>query len=798
MKWKLLILAPALLSLVACGSSGSDSKSADKPLSTNTKPVAVISTTQSEFKVNTPIVFSAAQSNDPDGDTLTYQWQLTSDNGQNEISLANSNQSTVEFSVPDALEYQLILVVSDGKLSSTPVTQQVTATSGTQLIAMAGGNQTVKQGDVVILNAALSITTNGVINKYQWQFVTKPSTSSATLESNTQVKSQFIADKVGEYKVKLTITNSLGETASNTAVIQSEALSVNSSPQALITVKNKAVTPNEVVTLNGTQSSDPDTNDTLSYEWTITSKPANSTPEISNKFTHTAGFSSPDVGDYVISLTVTDQGNKSNTATVTLTVATSNKAPVAILAAQANITLNEPTTLECQQCSDPDGDTLTYNWQLQARPQNSNTVLLNSTTASPTIEADTEGDYVVMLVVSDGQLSSEQATSVLHATENQKPITQVNYPLSVTIDQQVTLDASGSYDPEGKALSYLWEILSSPAQVTLSDTTIAKPVFSASAQGQVVISLKTNDGEQFSDTKTLTIDVIQNAPPVINFTGEQSRYSEVGTSVQFDLSESYDPEGTELSFSWAISAPTGSSVSLSNTNQSTTSLIPDVIGSYTLTVIATDADSFTQSMQFFVTATDSAQLTGSIEGQITNVQKNAVSNVKLNINGVQYTTNASGFFDENINLAQGEKITITTADERLAAGEYNSVAITQNNFSVNIGQNSLPVFQAVEVSVFVCADFTGPDTINLRFNMVDTLLASDNFVFSYDETKPLTLQKSGDTYFDSELNINLPATAEFEVTVNETNVENTTSSNITIYHSESDQPSLAIISICNI
>ncbi|MGY8878285.1 MAG: PKD domain-containing protein, partial [Pseudoalteromonas sp.] len=186
------------------------------------------------------------------------------------------------------------------------------------------------------------------------------------------------------------------------------------------------------------------------------------------------------------------------------------------------------------------------------------------------------------------------------------------------------------------------------------------------------------------------------------------------------------------------------------------------------------------------------------KGQLTNVQKAAISNAQLTINGQQYSTNTNGFFDEEVNLAQGEKITIKTADQRLATGEYNSVAITQSNFTVDIGQNSMPVLQAVEVSVFLCAEFSGPDTVNLRFNMVDTLLASDSFQFSFDQTKPLTLQKSGSTYLDSELDIDLPASAEFEVTAIETNVENTISSNITIYHSDSGQPSSAIISICNI
>ena len=212
----------------------------------------------------------------------------------------------------------------------------------------------------------------------------------------------------------------------------------------------------------------------------------------------------------------------------------------------------------------------------------------------------------------------------------------------------------------------------------------------------------------------------------------------------------------------------------------------------------TDADNYQASIQFTVTATDSSQITGNIKGQITNVQQTAISNAKLTINDVLYTTNSAGQFNETLNLAEGENITIASTDPRLANAIYNSPAITQNNFTIDLEQNSLPVFQSVEVTVFVCPEFTGPDTINLNFNMTETLLASTRFEYQFNQNQALVLQKSGSTYLDSELLIDLPATAKFEITVTESNVENTLNSPITIFYSASNEPSSAIINICNI
>lgn len=801
MTWQTLIPCVLAFTLIACGGgSGSptDNTTPSKTAPKNTKPTAIINPPTGEMRVNTKLIFSGANSSDPENDTLTYQWRLTSVDEQTEFAIAVNNQSKVEISVTDAQSYKLTLTVSDGKLSSTPVETLIEVkTAPTQLIANAGQHQTVKQGDVVLLNGSLSSTSNGVINQYKWQFNTKPLNSSATIENNNSVNSQFIADKSGSYSVKLTITNSLGETASNKVLIQSESLDENSAPQADIKVQNKTIAPNSIATLNGAQSSDPDQGDILSYLWAITSQPANSDPTLTDNLTHTAGFSSSVLGQYTISLTVKDQHGEASTASVTLAVEANNQAPIAQLVAERSIMLNDLVTLQCAQCNDPEGQPLSYLWKLQGKPENSIAQLIQHTTATPSLSADIEGDYVITLIVSDGQLSSEQATAVLHAQANEKPTAIISDVPSILVNEEIQLDGTQSADPEGKDLTYEWEIVSPSGRATLSNTDVAKPLFKASMTGEFVVSLRTNDGAKYSDTQTITITVNRNAPPMLIFEGLQTRIAVVGNPVTFDVSQSYDPEGTVLNFTWVLTKPTGSSAILTTTDQSITQFTPDIAGIYSITIVVEDADGNSKSMLFITSATDTAILTGTVKGQITDTQKVGIPNAKLLINGIEHTTDASGMFDTVTALEEGAKTTITTADERLANGEYKSVAITHNDFTLNLGQSSFPIVQDAEVSVFVCPEFTGPDTVNLRFRMVDTILTSSNFEFQFDETRPLLLPKSNGTYLDATLNIGLPSSAIYEVTVTEDNVSNTTGANTTIYYSQAT-PNLAIISICNI
>ncbi|MBB1332340.1 MULTISPECIES: PKD domain-containing protein [unclassified Pseudoalteromonas] len=797
MKWSFLIQLALILTLTACGSGGGDSEKKPTNKVTNNKPVAMISAPTGEMRVNTALTFSGTKSSDPDGDSLVYKWRLTTADGQNEIALAVDNENKVEVSLAEAKSYKLILVVSDGKLSSAPVEKLIEIKADpTQLIAHAGLTQTVKQGDVVALNGALSSTSNGVINKYLWQFTAKPLTSNAIIENNNSVTSKFIADKTGAYAIKLTITNSLGETASNEVMIKSESLYENSAPQAVIKVQNKTVAPRSIVTLDGKQSSDPDQGDTLSYLWTITAQPADSNPTLTDNLSNTAGFSSLDLGEYTLSLTVKDQYGETDTATVTLTVEIANQAPIAQLVAERNINLAETITLQCEQCNDPEGQPLSYLWQIKSRPENSKAQLIQGTTATPSISADIEGDYVITLIVSDGQLNSEQVISVLHAQANAKPTAIIADVAPILVDEEIQLDGSQSTDPEGKELTYQWEILSPLGRATLSNTDVAKPYFKASGAGSFVISLRTNDGNKDSDTQTITIIVRDNAKPVIISKGEQLRQAFVGNIVTFDVSQSYDPEETNLNYTWGLTKPNESNAALVNIKDGVAEFTPDIIGSYNVTVTVTDAEGNAAVMEFAISATDSALLTGIVKGQITNVAKVGINNAILMINGKQHTTNSSGFFEAIVSVEQGATVSISTADERLATSEYSSAAITQNDFIININQTSLPVFQDVEVSVFVCPDFTGPDTVNLRFKMIDTILTSNSFQAQYDETKPLILQKSNNTYLDSTLNIALPVTATYEITVVEDNVRNTSYSSTAIYYSQSP-PNLAIITICN-
>ena len=140
---------------------------------------------------------------------------------------------------------------------------------------------------------------------------------------------------------------------------------------------------------------------------------------------------------------------------------------------------------------------------------------------------------------------------------------------SVNEKTPVTLDGSGSFDPDGVSLGFLWEQVPqvpTGTSVTLSDRTDENPTFTAPSVGlsgerlEFKLTVTDADGFQHSDTVLVDINDVL-LPPVADAGGNQTVTP--GSTVMLNGSNSYDPDGTITSVQWEqVSGAT--QVSLSN------------------------------------------------------------------------------------------------------------------------------------------------------------------------------------------------------------------------------------------
>ncbi len=118
--------------------------------------------------------------------------------------------------------------------------------------------------------------------------------------------------------------------------------------------------------------------------------------------------------------------------------------------------------------------------------------------------------------------------------------------------EKVTLDGSGSTDPDDGIDWYRWKQVSGPS-VKLSSHSVAKPRFTAPRVNEGAVSLTftltVGDHKDLADVDTVTVVVAAEYRPPVADAGPDQAVRE-GDEVQLDASGSTDPEDDALSLLW--------------------------------------------------------------------------------------------------------------------------------------------------------------------------------------------------------------------------------------------------------
>jgi uncharacterized repeat protein (TIGR01451 family) len=177
-----------------------------------------------------------------------------------------------------------------------------------------------------------------------------------------------------------------------------------------------------------------------------------------------------------------DETNNSDDADVTV----ENVAPVADAGSDQYVLLNATATLDGSGSSDANGDTLTYGWTQTGGPS---VTLSDASALSPTFTApSSETVLTFTLTVTDSHSMADATPDqvVVNVTDNLPPVANAGDDQSVSAGDTVTLDGSGSADPDGNTpLSYGWAQSGGPS-VALSDATAESPTFTAPGSATVL------------------------------------------------------------------------------------------------------------------------------------------------------------------------------------------------------------------------------------------------------------------------------------------------------------------------
>jgi parallel beta-helix repeat protein len=423
--------------------------------------------------------------------------------------------------------------------------------------------------------------------EYSWQFTSKPEGSTAVLSDADTVSPSFTVDVLGDYYIELVVTDTLGAQSSADQVMIG---TFNAAPVADAGA-SQIVHPRDTVTLDGSGSSDPEEDYPLAYSWQFTSKPEGSIAVLLDANTVSPLFTVDMLGDYVIELVVTDSLGEQSTA-AEVVIGTFNTVPVADAGTGQTVHPRDTVTLDGSGSSDPEQDyPLTYSWQFASKPVGSIAMLSDANTVSPSFTVDMLGDYVIELVVTDSLGAQSIADQVVIGTFNAVPVADAGTGQTVHPRDTVTLDGSGSTDPEQDyPLAYLWQFTSKPAgsTVVLSGADTVSPSFTVDMLGDYVIELVVTDSLGAQSAADQVVTGTFNMAPVAD-AGPNQAIIEIGTTVGLDGTNSSDPEGDGITYLWTITQkPAGSSAQLSEPSSATPTFVADVHADFVITLVVTD------------------------------------------------------------------------------------------------------------------------------------------------------------------------------------------------------------------
>ena len=364
-----------------------------------------------------------------------------------------------------------------------------------------------------------------------------------------------------------------------------------------------------------------------------------------------------------------------------------NYKPVADAGPEQLVGRNVLVTLDGSNSSDPDGDIATYAWVKTAGPDD--VTLDDATAVKPTFTTPADvpisgESWTFELTVTDSTGLTSTASTIVNCSWSNLPPTANAGPNQI-VDEQVlvTLDGSGSTDPDDGIATYAWKQTAGP-RVVLSDPAAIQPTFTTPDVGSsgeaIQFKLTVTDVGGLKSTDTVIINVSWvNVPPVANAGPDQSKAE--GSLVTLDGSASTDIDDPITTYAWIQTA--GPSVTLSD---------PAAVKP---TFTAPDVNVVGAALTFQLTVTDlgGLQSTDSVNITVTWVNAPPVANAGPDQNVGRYTTvtlNGTGSTDPDSDgiasylWTQTAGTTVTLINATSAIASFVALPAIGSNLTFNL------------------------------------------------------------------------------------------------------------------
>jgi len=219
------------------------------------------------------------------------------------------------------------------------------------------------------------------------------------------------------------------------------ALMTNQPPIAIINAPSVANQGEELM-IDGLASTDPDGGSIVSFEWDLGNNITATGPTVTNIYNN---------GLYVITLTVLDDDGQTETSTQTITI--QNLPPIASISGPETGWEGDTLTFDGSGSYDPDptgyGGISTYDWAIDGEFIGTGEDILYT--------FPTDGIFNVSLMVTDIDDSTSYSVKMVTIVDTPAPVAVISAPSEAKQGEEVTLNGSASYDPDGTIVNWTWD-----------------------------------------------------------------------------------------------------------------------------------------------------------------------------------------------------------------------------------------------------------------------------------------------------------------------------------------------------
>lgn len=541
----LAITALLLTAIVPLNSVGSEGA----PFVENLPPAADAGEEITGALMNDIIVLNGSASTDEDLENCTWEWTSTS---HPSIVLENGNSSIPSFTVEHedtTIVFELKLIDPQG-LNSTDEVQVIVEMNQDPRARI---QLPIPSGDPYVEGTVMEFTANGTSDtethsdllSYDWR-------SNVSGYLSDQIFFHRALWDLGWHTISLNVSDPNGgwDVAEVEILIRETPMEPIAEINKLILKKfpTKFYLKDEVITLDGSRTTDPNIEDELTLIWR-TNLSSGEVLGYGEKLNVTL-----EEGIHNITLTATDLDEL--TAIDWVHIEVRNRPPVAIIHGPEIVNVSEEATFKTDLSYDPDGDEIQFTWYFEGGD-----VLSGAEASQAWVDW---GIYNVTLEADDGSELGALANETVQIIVNSPPVADAGGDRIVTVDEYFILTANLSYDEdEGpSSLSYRWDL--DDDDQWDEGLTRKEERLLYEKEGEFPIRLEVSDGWASSVVDFVITAQIPNDAPVANGGPDLIITLDDGQAeADLDASMSYDPdddvngdgiigdgERDNLSYSW--------------------------------------------------------------------------------------------------------------------------------------------------------------------------------------------------------------------------------------------------------